>query len=156
MPPPILVQNLKAAVINFRQRLRGGDPNAARLRRRQALSRKVWIGLPYIRYALTVTSITYSLDVPIKLNAIELPSSLSDTSGCLLYLPPSSGNERTSTRTRYNLDRYAKSLYYIPLRWNTALPPQVHTYWNWNDVHLADRILEDLEQLRDRNATSDE
>ncbi|TBU35999.1 Gaa1-domain-containing protein [Dichomitus squalens] len=39
---------------------------------------------------------------------------------------------------------------------NALQPAQVHTYWNWNDVHRADRILEDLEQLRDRNATNDE
>ncbi|KAI0636993.1 Gaa1-domain-containing protein [Trametes polyzona] len=39
---------------------------------------------------------------------------------------------------------------------NALQPGQVNTYWNWGDVHRADRILADLEQLRDRNASSDE
>ncbi|KAI9064414.1 Gaa1-domain-containing protein [Trametes sanguinea] len=39
---------------------------------------------------------------------------------------------------------------------NALQPGQVNTYWNWGEVHHADRILEDLEQLRDRNATHDE
>ncbi|KAI0807330.1 Gaa1-domain-containing protein [Fomes fomentarius] len=115
MPPPIFVQRLKAAVINLRQRLRGGDPNAARLRRRQALSRKVWTGLPYFRIALFTVGYLW-----------------------LFAIPSSQLGQRT----------------YIDE--NALQPGQVHTYWNWNDVHLADRILEDLEQLRDRNATSDE
>jgi len=33
---------------------------------------------------------------------------------------------------------------------------QVSTYWNWGDVHAADKYLEDLERLRDSNATSDQ
>ena len=33
---------------------------------------------------------------------------------------------------------------------------QVNTYWNWADVHRADRYLEQLEALRDRNASSHE
>ncbi|CDO68303.1 Glycosyltransferase Family 48 protein [Trametes cinnabarina] len=39
---------------------------------------------------------------------------------------------------------------------NALQPGQVNTYWNWGEVHHADRILENLEQLRDRNATHDE
>ncbi|KAH9946130.1 Gaa1-domain-containing protein [Epithele typhae] len=39
---------------------------------------------------------------------------------------------------------------------NALQPGQVNTYWNWADVFRADRILEDLEALRDRNATSQE
>ncbi|KAH9901364.1 Gaa1-domain-containing protein [Cubamyces lactineus] len=39
---------------------------------------------------------------------------------------------------------------------NALQPGQVNTNWNWGEVHHADRILEDLEQLRDRNASSDE
>ncbi|KAI0647030.1 Gaa1-domain-containing protein [Trametes meyenii] len=39
---------------------------------------------------------------------------------------------------------------------NALQPGQVNTYWNWDEVHHADRILADLEQLRDRNASSDE
>ncbi|KAI0670404.1 Gaa1-domain-containing protein [Trametes maxima] len=39
---------------------------------------------------------------------------------------------------------------------NALQPGQVNTYWDWDDVHNADRILADLEQLRDRNASSDE
>ncbi|KAI0374870.1 Gaa1-domain-containing protein [Pilatotrama ljubarskyi] len=39
---------------------------------------------------------------------------------------------------------------------NALQPGQVNTYWNWEEVHRADKILADLEQLRDRNATSDE
>ena len=30
------------------------------------------------------------------------------------------------------------------------------TYWDWADVHNADRYLDDLERLRDRNASSAE
>ncbi|EPT06041.1 hypothetical protein FOMPIDRAFT_125023 [Fomitopsis schrenkii] len=37
---------------------------------------------------------------------------------------------------------------------NALQPGQVHTYWDWGDVHRADRYLEALEQLRDRNASS--
>ncbi|QRV85879.1 GPI transamidase component GAA1 [Ceratobasidium sp. AG-Ba] len=32
----------------------------------------------------------------------------------------------------------------------------VNTYWHWREVHAADRYLEDLEKLRDTNATSQE
>ncbi|KAJ2933795.1 hypothetical protein H1R20_g3313, partial [Candolleomyces eurysporus] len=39
---------------------------------------------------------------------------------------------------------------------NALQPAQVSTYWNWGDVHTADRYLEELEKLRDRNATSQE
>ncbi|KAI0336516.1 Gaa1-domain-containing protein [Cubamyces sp. BRFM 1775] len=39
---------------------------------------------------------------------------------------------------------------------NALQPGQVNTNWNWGEVHHADRILEELEQLRDRNASSDE
>ncbi|KAI0780960.1 Gaa1-domain-containing protein [Trametes elegans] len=39
---------------------------------------------------------------------------------------------------------------------NALQPGQVNMYWNWEEVHRADQILADLEQLRDRNATSDE
>lgn len=35
-------------------------------------------------------------------------------------------------------------------------PLQVNTYWNWGDVNAADRYLEQLESLRDSNATSDQ
>ncbi|KAH9842746.1 Gaa1-domain-containing protein [Rhodofomes roseus] len=37
---------------------------------------------------------------------------------------------------------------------NALQPGQVNTHWNWDDVHRADRYLEALEQLRDRNASS--
>ncbi|KAF8609985.1 Gaa1-domain-containing protein [Ceratobasidium sp. AG-I] len=37
---------------------------------------------------------------------------------------------------------------------NALQPGQVNTYWNWREVHAADRYLEDLERLRDTNATS--
>lgn len=33
---------------------------------------------------------------------------------------------------------------------------QVHTHWNWAEVHIADRYLEQLEALRDNNATSEQ
>lgn len=33
---------------------------------------------------------------------------------------------------------------------------QVSTYWNWGEVHKADRYLDQLELLRDRNASSHE
>ena len=33
---------------------------------------------------------------------------------------------------------------------------QVNTYWNWADVHSADRYLEQLYQLRDSNSTSEQ
>ncbi|KAH9934715.1 Gaa1-domain-containing protein [Fomitopsis serialis] len=36
---------------------------------------------------------------------------------------------------------------------NALQPGQVNTYWSWEDVHRADRFLEALEQLRDRNAS---
>jgi len=36
---------------------------------------------------------------------------------------------------------------------NALQPGQVNTYWSWEDVHHADRFLEALEQLRDRNAS---
>ncbi|KAF9013977.1 Gaa1-like protein [Cyathus striatus] len=39
---------------------------------------------------------------------------------------------------------------------NALQPSQVNTYWNWGDVHTADRYLEHLERLRDMNATSDQ
>lgn len=54
-------------------------------------------------------------------------------------------------RMHYNLARYAildrPNCSFISL-------PQVNTYWDWSDVHRADRYLEALEQLRDRNASS--
>ncbi|EKM82543.1 hypothetical protein AGABI1DRAFT_52781 [Agaricus bisporus var. burnettii JB137-S8] len=37
---------------------------------------------------------------------------------------------------------------------NALQPAQVNTYWNWGDVNAADRYLEQLESLRDSNATS--
>lgn len=33
---------------------------------------------------------------------------------------------------------------------------QVNTYWNWKEVHNADRYLDQLERLRDANATSEQ
>ncbi|OCH88182.1 Gaa1-domain-containing protein [Obba rivulosa] len=39
---------------------------------------------------------------------------------------------------------------------NALQPGQVRTYWDWADVHRADQYLEGLEQLRGRNASSDE
>ncbi|KAJ7172278.1 Gaa1-like protein [Mycena filopes] len=39
---------------------------------------------------------------------------------------------------------------------NALGPGQVNTYWNWGDVANADRYLEQLEGLRDSNATSDQ
>ena len=48
---PTVLQKLQGALAVLRQRLRGGDdPNAARIRRRQALSRRLWKGLPLIRF----------------------------------------------------------------------------------------------------------
>ncbi|KAH8116816.1 Gaa1-like protein [Phellopilus nigrolimitatus] len=37
---------------------------------------------------------------------------------------------------------------------NALQPSQVNTYWNWGEVHRADRYLDQLENLRDRNASS--
>ncbi|KAL1729247.1 Gaa1-like protein [Schizophyllum commune] len=37
---------------------------------------------------------------------------------------------------------------------NALQPGQVNTQWNWGDVHAADNYLEQLEELRDQNATS--
>ncbi|KAF9469193.1 Gaa1-domain-containing protein [Collybia nuda] len=37
---------------------------------------------------------------------------------------------------------------------NALQPGQVNTYWNWGDVHAADKNLAQLEALRDSNATS--
>lgn len=37
---------------------------------------------------------------------------------------------------------------------NALQPGQVNTYWGWREVHAADKYLEDLERLRDTNATS--
>ncbi|KDQ17980.1 hypothetical protein BOTBODRAFT_29295 [Botryobasidium botryosum FD-172 SS1] len=39
---------------------------------------------------------------------------------------------------------------------NALQPGQVDTYWSWHEVHIADRYLDQLEALRDRNATSEE
>ncbi|EJD02421.1 Gaa1-like protein [Fomitiporia mediterranea MF3/22] len=39
---------------------------------------------------------------------------------------------------------------------NALQPNQVNTYWNWAEVHRADLYLNDLEKLRDRNATGSE
>ncbi|TEB26622.1 Gaa1-domain-containing protein [Coprinellus micaceus] len=39
---------------------------------------------------------------------------------------------------------------------NALQPAQVSTYWDWADVHNADRYLDDLERLGDRNASSAE
>ncbi|KAI0321662.1 Gaa1-domain-containing protein [Amylostereum chailletii] len=39
---------------------------------------------------------------------------------------------------------------------NALQPAQVNTYWNWGDVGHADNYLRELEELRDRNASSDE
>lgn len=39
---------------------------------------------------------------------------------------------------------------------NALLPGQVNTHWNWAEVHSADRYLEQLEDLRDANATSEQ
>ncbi|KAF5380995.1 hypothetical protein D9615_004070 [Tricholomella constricta] len=39
---------------------------------------------------------------------------------------------------------------------NALQPGQVNTYWNWGDVHVADRYLEKLELLRDTNSTSEQ
>ncbi|KAI0748103.1 Gaa1-domain-containing protein [Daedaleopsis nitida] len=110
------VTKLSAIAARLKQRLRGGgDPNAARIQRRQALSRKLWHGLPLIKALLFTVGYLW-----------------------LLAIPSSQFGQRT----------------YIDE--NALQPAQVNTYWNWNEVHHADRILEDLEQLRDRNASSDE
>ncbi|KAH9483699.1 Glycosylphosphatidylinositol anchor attachment 1 protein [Psilocybe cubensis] len=37
---------------------------------------------------------------------------------------------------------------------NALQPGQVNTQWNWGDVHVADRYLEQLEHIRDANYTS--
>ncbi|KAI9508310.1 Gaa1-domain-containing protein [Russula earlei] len=37
---------------------------------------------------------------------------------------------------------------------NALQPSQVNTYWNWVDVHRADRLLEDVSLLRERNLSS--
>ncbi len=39
---------------------------------------------------------------------------------------------------------------------NALQPGQVNTYWGWKEVHDADRILEQLEYLRDSDATSEQ
>ena len=39
---------------------------------------------------------------------------------------------------------------------NALQPSQVNTYYSWADVHKADRYLDKLEELRDRNASSEE
>ncbi|KIK57676.1 hypothetical protein GYMLUDRAFT_203231 [Collybiopsis luxurians FD-317 M1] len=39
---------------------------------------------------------------------------------------------------------------------NALQPGQVNTYWNWKEVHDADRFLDQLELLRDSNATSEQ
>ncbi|KAJ3895691.1 Gaa1-domain-containing protein [Lentinula edodes] len=39
---------------------------------------------------------------------------------------------------------------------NALQPGQVNTYWNWKEVHDADHFLEELETLRDSNATSEQ
>ncbi|KAJ4487817.1 Gaa1-like protein [Lentinula aciculospora] len=39
---------------------------------------------------------------------------------------------------------------------NALQPGQVNTYWNWKEVHDADRFLTELEALRDINATSEQ
>ncbi|RDX56796.1 Gaa1-domain-containing protein [Lentinus brumalis] len=114
MPPAL--QTLRAIPARLRERLRGGgDPNAARIRRRQALANKAWQGLPLIKLVLFAVGYLW-----------------------LLAIPSSQFGQRT----------------YIDE--NALQPGQVHTYWSWNDVHRADRVLEDLERLRDHNATSDE
>ncbi|KAI4525000.1 Gaa1-like protein [Schizophyllum commune Loenen D] len=38
---------------------------------------------------------------------------------------------------------------------NALQPGQVNTQWNWGDVHAADNHLEQLEELRDQNVTSE-
>ncbi|KAI0721113.1 Gaa1-domain-containing protein [Cerioporus squamosus] len=114
MPPAM--QTLRAIPVRLRQRLRGGgDPNAARIRRRQALAKKAWQGLPFIKLVLFTVGYLW-----------------------LLAIPSSQFGQRT----------------YIDE--NALQPGQVHTYWSWNDVYRADRVLEDLERLRHENATSDE
>ncbi|KAI0273306.1 Gaa1-like protein [Gloeopeniophorella convolvens] len=39
---------------------------------------------------------------------------------------------------------------------NALQPSQVNTYWSWDDVRRADKFLEEVESLRDRNASSAE
>lgn len=39
---------------------------------------------------------------------------------------------------------------------NALQPGQVNTYWDWGDVHAADKYLEKLEALRDTNSTRKE
>lgn len=39
---------------------------------------------------------------------------------------------------------------------NALQPAQVTTYWNWGEVHSADRYLDELEKLRAANASSEE
>ncbi|KAK7467268.1 Glycosyl phosphatidyl inositol protein transamidase complex subunit [Stygiomarasmius scandens] len=39
---------------------------------------------------------------------------------------------------------------------NALQPGNVNTYWSWGDVHNSDRYLEDLERLRDSNATNEQ
>ncbi|KAJ7273329.1 Gaa1-like protein [Mycena rebaudengoi] len=39
---------------------------------------------------------------------------------------------------------------------NALQPGQVNTHWNWGDVAIADRYLEQLEGLRDANSTSEQ
>jgi GPI-anchor transamidase subunit GAA1 len=39
---------------------------------------------------------------------------------------------------------------------NALQPSQVNTYWSWVDVHRADKFLEDVSSIRDRNLSSAE
>jgi len=39
---------------------------------------------------------------------------------------------------------------------NALQPGQTMTHWSWADVHNADVYLEQLESLRDANATSEQ
>ena len=143
MPPRILEK--------IRAKIRGsGDKNLTRIRRRRALADLAWRMHPRLQYvtlAFMLSLAAYRAAIRLLLFAVgylwmlTIPSVLH---GQRTYIDENAlqpGQVRECTVHRRHMLLNCS---------------QVNTYWNWADVHRADRYLEQLESLRDRNASSRE
>ena len=102
----------------------------SKLKRRKALDDAAWTHFPRLRTLLLVVGYVWMLLLPLK----EL------------------------SRETY-IDENAlqpggvRSINFLFTAVSHSFVHQVHTNWNWGDVHRADLYLAELERLRDNNAT---
>jgi GPI-anchor transamidase subunit GAA1 len=109
-----------------------GDPNATRLKRREALITKVSQKLPLLRYVYFIALLSIIVN--------ECDRLLLFFVGYLwmLVIPHFSLGQR------------------IYIDENALQPGHAVAHWNWGDVRNADQFLQKIEGLRDSNATSEQ